>query len=106
MVAGQGSGPRRQPEARQQPTSLEGKAAMANVSLWQARSEYLEYLRAQGMAAKTVHSHGIGHDGALRRVSSMLGHSSTSITEHYLGVDAERRQRNSLLAGKPVFGAA
>jgi integrase len=47
-----------------------------------------------------------GHDGALRRVSSMLGHSSTLITEHYLGVDAERRQRNTLLSGKEMFPAA
>lgn len=44
-----------------------------------------------------------GYDGALMRVSSMLGHSSTKITEHYLSLGIERTQRNELLAGKPMF---
>lgn len=44
-----------------------------------------------------------GYDGALRRVQAMLGHSKASITEHYLGLEVERVQRNELLAGKPMF---
>ena len=44
-----------------------------------------------------------GYDGALMRVSSMLGHSSTKITEHYLSLGSERTQRNELLGGKPMF---
>lgn len=44
-----------------------------------------------------------GYDGALMRVSAMLGHSSTKITEHYLSLGIEREQRNELLAGKPMF---
>lgn len=44
-----------------------------------------------------------GYDGALRRVQAMLGHSSGTITETYLGLDVERVQRNEMLAGKPMF---
>jgi integrase len=44
-----------------------------------------------------------GYDGALMRVSSMLGHRDTRITEHYIGLGLERTQRNEMLAGKPMF---
>lgn len=63
-------------------------------------------LRRSGARALFSRLRDDGYDGALRRVSSMLGHSSTNITEHYLGVDAERRQRNQLLAGQPMFPTA
>lgn len=46
---------------------------------------------------------GEGYDGALLRVASMLGHSSTKITEHYIGWGLERSQRNAMIAGKPMF---
>lgn len=44
-----------------------------------------------------------GYDHALRRVASMLGHLHTSETEHYIGVDGERRARDEMLAGKRMF---
>ena len=44
-----------------------------------------------------------GYDGALMRVSSMLGHADTKTTEIYLGLSIERQQRNELIAGKPMF---
>lgn len=44
-----------------------------------------------------------GHDGAARRVQSMLGHSSVVITEGYLGIDYEKRLRNQQFSGKPMF---
>lgn len=44
-----------------------------------------------------------GHSGALMRVSSMLGHSDTRITEHYIGVDSERVERNNILSGNRMF---
>lgn len=60
-------------------------------------------LRRSGARALFDRLRGEGYDGALMRVSSMLGHSSTKITEHYLGLGIERTQRNELLAGKPMF---
>lgn len=47
-----------------------------------------------------------GYDHALRRVASMLGHMHTSETEHYIGVDSERRARDEMLAGKRMFLSA
>jgi integrase len=44
-----------------------------------------------------------GYDGALRRVQSMLGHSSSAMTEGYLGLTLDRQARNADLAGKPMF---
>lgn len=44
-----------------------------------------------------------GYDGALRRVQSMLGHSSTTMTEIYLGIKLDREQRNRELAGHKMF---
>lgn len=47
-----------------------------------------------------------GYDHALRRTASLLGHQHTSETEHYIGVDGERRARDEMLAGKRMFRAA
>ncbi len=60
-------------------------------------------LRRSGARALFDRLRAEGYDGALMRVSSMLGHSSTKITEHYLSLGIERTQRNELLAGKPMF---
>lgn len=43
------------------------------------------------------------YDGALRRVQSMLGHSSSSTTEIYIGLDLDRFTRNQDLAARPMF---
>jgi integrase len=47
-----------------------------------------------------------GYDGALRRVQAMLGHRSSGMTEVYLGLDIDRRKRNTELRGKPMFPVA
>jgi integrase len=44
-----------------------------------------------------------GYDRSLRIVQSMLHHSSVSITEHYIGVTADRRGRDEIIRGKPMF---
>jgi integrase len=44
-----------------------------------------------------------GYDGALMRVSSMLGHADTRVTERYIGMSLERTQRNEMIAGKVLF---
>ena len=47
----------------------------------------------------------LGYDGALRRVQSMLGHSSAVMSERYLGLNLDRQQRNTDLKGKMMFPA-
>jgi len=46
-----------------------------------------------------------GYDSSLRKVSALLGHKSVTMTERYLGLDLEKRQRNELLGGKIMFPA-
>ena len=60
-------------------------------------------LRRSGARALFDKLRSEGYDGALKRVSSMLGHADTRTTEKYLGVGLERLQRNEMLAGKPMF---
>lgn len=45
-----------------------------------------------------------GYDGALRQVSAMLHHSSTTTTEWYLGLTLDRHKRNSQLKGRWMYG--
>lgn len=63
-------------------------------------------LRRSGARALYENLRDMGHDGAARRVQSILGHQSLVMTERYLGLDHERMQRNEALAGKPMFGPA
>lgn len=61
-------------------------------------------LRRSGARAYADSLRSQGYDGALLRVASMLGHKDTKQTEHYIGWELERQQRNADLAGKPMFG--
>lgn len=60
-------------------------------------------LRRSGAYALYTRLRKDGYDGALKRVSSMLGHSDSKTTEIYLSVSLERQERNELLAGLPMF---
>lgn len=44
-------------------------------------------------------------DRALRIVKEQLGHKSITMTEHYLGLDVDRWQRNKILRGQYMFRA-
>jgi integrase len=60
-------------------------------------------LRRSGARAMADQLRVEGYDGALLRVASMLGHRDTKVTEKYIGWGLERSQRNSMIAGKPLF---
>ena len=60
-------------------------------------------LRRSGARAYFDHLAESGYDGALRRCQAMLGHSTSLITENYLGLDLDRRQRNEDIAGHRMF---
>jgi integrase len=62
-------------------------------------------LRRSGARAYFDYLAGSGYDGALRRVQSMLGHSNSAMTEVYLGLDLDRRQRNADIKGRLMFPA-
>jgi integrase len=47
-----------------------------------------------------------GYDSALRVVSAFLHHKSSTTTELYLGLDAERERRDEWLRGRPFLSTA
>lgn len=61
-------------------------------------------LRRSGATALYNELSDRGHDRSIRMVQAMLGHTSISTTEVYLRLDLDRKTRNDLLAGKPMFG--
>lgn len=44
-----------------------------------------------------------GHDYAIRTVQAMLHHKSVTTTERYLDITADRKARDDLFRGKPMF---
>ena len=80
--------------------------AMKRTGLEVKRGDGCHILRRSGARNLFEQLRSQGHDGAARRVQSMLGHSSVVITEGYLGIDYERRQRNKSLSGQSMFPLA
>jgi integrase len=69
---------------------------------------YQEYegghtLRRSGAVALYNQLTKMGHDRAIRLCQAMLGHTHIRTTEVYLRLDLDRKVRNDLLAGKPMF---
>lgn len=60
-------------------------------------------IRRSGARALFDQLVGSGYDGSLRLVQSMLHHASASMTEHYLGITADRRTRDDILRGKKMY---
>lgn len=60
-------------------------------------------LRRSGATALYNELSSVGHDRAIRICQAMLGHASVQTTEIYLRLDLDRKVRNDLLAGKPMF---
>ena len=67
------------------------------------QQEGFHTLRRSGARALFDTLRDSGKDGALMRVSSMLGHRDTKVTEHYIGLNTERDQRNAMLQGEAMF---
>jgi len=44
-----------------------------------------------------------GYDGALRRVQTFLHHSTTAVTERYIGITVDRETRDKDVCGKVLF---
>jgi integrase len=74
-------------------------AALGYETYWEGEHT----LRRSGARALADTLRDRGFDSALMRVSSMLGHKDTKITQHYIGWDLEKKQRNEDIAGKPMF---
>lgn len=60
-------------------------------------------LRRSGATALYHQLVSVGHDRAIRMCQTMLGHKNLATTEVYLRLDLDRKARNDLLGGKPMF---
>lgn len=68
-----------------------------------SRHEGMHTLRRSGARALFDSLREAGYDGALRRVQSMLHHKNASMTEHYIGLDLDRVQRNESMKGRVMY---
>lgn len=87
------------------------KAALADIG-WQKTEnprllrEGMHTLRRSGARAYFDELVNGGYDGALKRVSAMLHHSSVTMTERYLGIREDRHSRNKAIKGRVMFPTA
>lgn len=65
--------------------------------------EGVHTLRRSGARALFDELVAMGYDGALQRVRAMLHHSNGTMTERYLGINVERKQRDAAIKGRPLF---
>lgn len=68
-----------------------------------AAGEGVHTLRRSGARALFDAKVGDGYDGALRLVQAMLHHSQSSTTEVYLGIDLDRKKRDTAIKGQRMF---
>ena len=74
------------------------KRALAAIGV-ESKGEGVHSLRRAGSRAIFDILSQQNYDGALRHVSSMLGHASVTMTEKYLNLSLDRRNRNKVLDG-------
>jgi len=91
------------PQSRFRSTWRNVQTALDVAGLPYDRGEGGHTLRRSGARALYDHLVAQGHDYAIRRVQSMLHHSSIAMTERYLGVTADIKRRNESLRGRPMF---
>lgn len=60
-------------------------------------------LRRSGARARFDALKALGYDGALQHVRAMLHHATGTMTERYLGINIERKQRDDMIKGQVMF---
>lgn len=60
-------------------------------------------LRRSGARAKFDQLCALGYDKSLRIVQALLHHSSMEITERYIGITADKRERDEIIRGRPMY---
>lgn len=67
------------------------------------RGEGMHTLRRAGARARFDVLVDVGYDGALRQVQSLLHHTTTNMTESYIGINLDRFRRDAELIGKEMY---
>lgn len=79
------------------------KRILTNYGWEDTHQQGMHLLRASGARAWFDELNGQTIDGALRLVQTHLHHSSTAMTERYLGLTADRVRRDELVSGSAMF---
>jgi integrase len=67
------------------------------------RGEGMHAFRRAGARARFDALRGLGYDGALRQVQALLHHATTAMTEHYIGLDLDKLERDEALMGQMMY---
>lgn len=94
------------PSGRMGPLGKAARAALAGVDfpVNDGEREGAHTIRRSGARALYERLAGVGHDGAIRVVQSMLHHATMAQTEEYVGLTLERKTRDDLILGQELFG--
>lgn len=65
--------------------------------------EGMHTFRRAGARARFDALRGLGYDGALRQVQALLHHSTTAMTEHYIGLNLDKLERDEALMGQAMY---
>lgn len=65
--------------------------------------EGMHTFRRAGARARFDALRGIGYDGALRQVQALLHHVSSEMTEHYIGLNLDKLERDEALIGQDMY---
>jgi integrase len=79
------------------------KRALRDAGFAVEKQEGMHTLRRSGARALFDELSQAGYDGALRTVQTMLHHSTTNMTERYIGISLDKQARDKKFAGKTMF---
>lgn len=65
--------------------------------------EGMHTFRRAGARARFDALRAIGYDGALRQVQALLHHAHSEMTEHYIGLDLDKLERDEALIGQDMY---
>ena len=79
------------------------KVALKNLGWEEMHCEGIHTIRRSAARGAFDELVGRGYDGALRIVQSMLHHKNSSMTERYLGLSVDRKQRDDIVRGQSLY---
>lgn len=65
--------------------------------------EGMHTFRRAGARARFDALRGLGYDGALRQVQALLHHATSAMTEHYIGLNLDKLERDEALMGQLMY---
>lgn len=93
------------PHLEIQKAHLIAKRTLVDVGFMQRgdKGEGMHTFRRAGARARFDALRALGYDGALRQVQALLHHRTTAMTEHYIGLDLDKLERDEALMGQLMY---